>query len=93
MSYADPGAYRPIALLDNIGKILSACVAEDLVKYAEIHKLLLANHFGCRLGCTTTDTLHYVITYIKDAWRKGQAVGVLEPETMVLVLITKSPQF
>jgi hypothetical protein len=47
-SYVDPGAYRPIALLDTIGKVLSACVAEDLSKYAEIHNLLPRNHFGCR---------------------------------------------
>jgi Reverse transcriptase (RNA-dependent DNA polymerase) len=76
-SYSDPGAYRPIALLDTIGKILSACVAEDLSKYAELHNLLPPNHFGCRPGRTTTDTLHYVITYIKDAWRRGEVVGAL----------------
>lgn len=29
--YAEPSAYRPIALLDTIGKVLSACVSEDLL--------------------------------------------------------------
>jgi Reverse transcriptase (RNA-dependent DNA polymerase) len=76
-SYADPGAYRPIALLDTIGKVLSSCIAEDLSKYAELHNLLPANHFGCRPGRTTTDALHYMATYIKDAWRRGEVVGAL----------------
>ncbi|KAF8503022.1 hypothetical protein JB92DRAFT_2540999, partial [Gautieria morchelliformis] len=40
-----PGAYRPIALLDTMGKVLSACIAEDLVTMTERHHLLPANHF------------------------------------------------
>ena len=34
-NYGVPGAYRPIALLDTIGKVLSLCVAEDLIKISE----------------------------------------------------------
>ena len=56
--YTVPGAYRPIALLDTLGKILSSCVAEDIIKMAEIHHLLPKNQFGCCPGCTTTDALH-----------------------------------
>src|SRR5882724_12518771 len=58
--YTVPGAHQPISLLNTIAKIVSACVAEDLTQMAEIHGLLLANHLGCWLGRTTTNSLHYV---------------------------------
>ena len=76
-SYSKPSSFRPIALLDTIGKILSACVAEDLSNFAETHNLLPPNHFGCRPGRTTTDAIHYVAAQIKDAWRKGEVVSAL----------------
>jgi len=60
-----------------IAKILAECVAEDLVQMAELHGLLPDNHFGCRPGRTTTDSLHYVTKYIKDAWRKNEVVSAL----------------
>jgi Reverse transcriptase (RNA-dependent DNA polymerase) len=72
-----PGAYRPIALLDTLGKILSSCVTEDIEKMAEKHELLPANHFGCRPGHTTTDALHYTLMRVKNAWRKGTVPGAL----------------
>jgi ribonuclease HI len=75
--YTAPGAYRPIALLDTIGKVLSACVAEDLVKMTEKHHLLPEHHFGCRPGRTTTDAIHYVVGEAKDAWRRGRVMGLL----------------
>jgi len=68
--YTVPGAHWPIALLNTIAKILSACVVEDLTQMAETHGLLLANHFGCQPGRTTTDSLHYVTIFVKDSWRK-----------------------
>ena len=65
--YTVPRAYYPIALLNTIGKVLSSCVVEDLVKMAEKHQLIPKNHYRCRPGHTTTDVLHYVIAVAKDA--------------------------
>jgi len=72
-----PNAHRLIALLNTIAKILSACVVEDLVQMVELHGLLPDNHFGCRLGRTTMDLLHYLTKYIKDMWRKNEVVSAL----------------
>jgi Reverse transcriptase (RNA-dependent DNA polymerase) len=77
MNYTVPGTYRPIALLDMRGKVLSACVAEDLVKMTERYQLLPEHHFRCRPGRTTTDTIHYVAGEVKDAWRRGKVMGWL----------------
>lgn len=76
-SYATAKAYRPIALLDTIAKILSSCVAEHLSYMAEAHAMLLQNHFGGRPGRTATDSLHLVTKFIKDAWRRKKVVSAL----------------
>ena len=75
--YDIPKAYRPIALLNTMGKLLTAIVAEQLTYYTEKHELLPAMHFGGRPGRTTTDALHALTYRIKDAWRKKQVVAVL----------------
>jgi len=77
LDYTAPGAYHPIALLNTMAKILSACVADILVYMAETHNMLPDNHFSCRPGRTTTDSLHFVTKYIKDTWRKGKVVSAL----------------
>jgi len=71
------GAYQPIALITSIAKILSACVTEDLTDMAELFQLLPANHFGCRPGRTTSDSLHFVMKFTKEAWRKGEVISAL----------------
>jgi len=79
--YTLPIAHQLIALLNMIAKILSACIVEDLVQMAELHGLLPDNHFGCRPGRTTMDSLHYVTKYIKDVWRKNEVVSACEGDT------------
>ena len=75
--YTVPNVHWLIALLNTMAKILSACVAEDLIHMAELHGLLPDNHFGCRPSRTTTDSLHYVVKYVKDAWRKNKVLSAL----------------
>ena len=75
--YNVPKAYRPIALLNTMGKLLTSIIAEQLTYYTEKHDLLPPMHFGGRPGCTTTDALHALTYRIKDAWRKKQVIAVL----------------
>ena len=60
-----------------MGKILSACVTEDIIQMAKLHGLLPENHFGCHPGRAMTDSLHYVTKFMKDAWWKGEVVSAL----------------
>ena len=76
-SYETPKAYRPIALLSTIAKVLTAIVAEDISRLAELHQLLPKNHFGGRPGHSTTDAIHYLVQRIKEAWRKNKVVSIL----------------
>lgn len=75
--YSIPGAYRPIALLNCISKILSSCIAQILVHYTEKHSLISDLHFLGRPGRATTDSLHLLVKTVKDAWRKKKTASIL----------------
>jgi hypothetical protein len=51
--YALPGAYRPILLLNTLGKLLEAVMARRLSYYAEHYGLLPDTQFSGRPGRTT----------------------------------------
>lgn len=48
--YSVPGAYRPISLLNTLGKLLEAVVARRLSYLTEKHGLLPDTQFGGRLN-------------------------------------------
>lgn len=75
--YDIPKAYRPIALLNTMWKVLTGIVAEHLTFYTEKYNLLPDHHYGGRPSRTTTDALHMLTYRIKDAWRKGKVASVL----------------
>ena len=75
--YDVPKAYRPIALLNTMGKVLTSIVAEQLTYYTEKFELLPPLHFGGRPARTTSDAIQYLVYIIKDAWRKKQVTSVL----------------
>ena len=75
--YDMPKAYRPIALLNTMGKVLTSIVAEQLTYYTEKYELLPPLHFGGRPARTTSDALQYLTHRIKDSWRKKQVTSVL----------------
>jgi hypothetical protein len=75
--YNVPKAYRPIALLNTMGKVLTSIVTEQLTYYTEKFALLPPLHFGGQPACTTNDTIHYLVYKIKDVWRKKQVTSVL----------------
>lgn len=75
--YNVPKAYRPIALLNTLAKLLSAIIAEQLMFYAEKYNLLPPNHFGGRPKRTASDAVHLLVHRIKNEWRNGKVVSVL----------------
>ena len=75
--YDTPKAYRPIALLNTISKVLTSIIAEQLTFYSEKHQLLPVQHYRGRPARTTTDAMHALTYKIKDAWRKKKVVSVL----------------
>ena len=76
-SYELPNSYRPIALIETMAKVQSTIVAEELSYECEAFSLLPNHQFGGRPGRSTTDALHYVEQFTKNAWRKGQVTTAL----------------
>ena len=75
--YTIPNAYRPIALLDVIAKVLSSCVKEVLEYHTETLQLLPQAQFGGRPGRSATDSIHILVNFIMNAWRRGRVVAAL----------------
>ena len=62
--YSIPGAYRPIALLSTVGKLLERIVAERLANAAETHHLLPDTQMGVRRKRLTLTALNLLTEQI-----------------------------
>ena len=76
-SYKTPKAYRPIALISTMAKLLTSIIVESLSQIVEQDQILPKAHFGGRLGCSTTNVVHYLVHKITTAWRENKVVSVL----------------
>jgi hypothetical protein len=73
--YSNPGAYRPIALLNTLGKVLEAVVARRISCLAERHCLLPDSQYGARPGRSTETALLNLTEQVRAAWeRDGKSV-------------------
>lgn len=66
-----PSAYRPICLLDKIGKIFERVLANRLVQYLsrEDHNLH-KEQYGFREGCFIIDAILRVRSFKRQPWRR-----------------------
>ena len=76
-SYEEPKAYRPIALLNTLGKLFSSIVADDLSHFCETREVLPRNQFGGRPARTTSDSMLLLTHIIKEKWRQKKVASVL----------------
>ncbi|RMZ90276.1 hypothetical protein DV736_g2490, partial [Chaetothyriales sp. CBS 134916] len=75
--YSQPKAYRPIALLNTIGKGLEAVIGTRLMYLAEKFNLLPVNHIGGRKMASTEHAIHSLLTRIYQAWDRKQVASLL----------------
>jgi hypothetical protein len=61
-------AYRPIALLNTLGKVLEKIVARRVSALVEAHNLLPATQIGARLGRSTVIALEMLTEQIRTVW-------------------------
>lgn len=66
----DPSSYRPICLLDTLGKLLERIILNRLTKYTESEHGLAARQFGFRKGRSTVDAIRKVVEKADEARRK-----------------------
>jgi Reverse transcriptase (RNA-dependent DNA polymerase)/Endonuclease-reverse transcriptase len=62
-----PSSYRPICLLDSMGKILERIIQNRLLPYTEGNDGLSDNQFGFRKARSTMDAIDTVINIARDA--------------------------
>lgn len=70
--YTTPKAYRPIALLKTMGKIMDAVIARRLSYLVEAHNVLPNTHIGGRKLRSTEHALHLIIERIYKSWNAGR---------------------
>jgi hypothetical protein len=85
--YTAPKAYRPIALLNTIGKLMDSIIAKRISYMTEIHQLLPSTHIGGRKGKSTDHALYVIIEKIYEAWNSP------EPQVASLLLLDVSGAF
>ena len=66
--YTVPKAYRPIALLNTLSKVMEAVIAKRLSYLVETHNILPQKHIGGRRLRSTEDALHTIVEAIYKAW-------------------------
>src|SRR3982075_990106 len=76
-SYSDPGAWRPIALLSTIGKVIEALTAQRLSKAAEEYHLLPKTQMGGRKNRSTETALELLTEQIHTLWPSKKHVATL----------------
>lgn len=75
--YTQPKSYRPIALLNTLGKALEAIVAARLTYLADTYHLLPSRHTGGRKLASTDHALHLLLQRIHRAWAEGKVASLL----------------
>lgn len=75
--YGVPEAYRPISLLNTLGKILEAVMARRLSFWAESYKLLPDTQFGGRPGRNTEQALLTLANAIDRAWLRSKVITLV----------------
>ena len=75
--YRAPKAWRPIALLNTIGKIAEKVLATRLRDEAEAHGLLPLTQMGARPERSTESALALLTDQIRAAWALGAEASVL----------------
>jgi len=75
--YSDPGAYRPISLLNTLGKLLEAVMAKRLSNLAETYGLLPDSQYGGRPGRNTEQALLVLANAIDRASLKSKVVTLI----------------
>lgn len=70
-------AYRPIALLSCLSKVLEGTLADRIQSEEEEQPLLPDGHYDGRAKCSTTDALLNLTVWTKNQWTKGKVVGAL----------------
>ena len=72
------GAWRPISLLNCMGKILETLIAKRLIEVVEDNGLLPEGQFGNRKGRSTEVAIRFLTVAVRTAWAWGGLASLLQ---------------
>ncbi|GFF80079.1 predicted protein [Aspergillus lentulus] len=67
--YGQLKSYRPVALLNTLGKVMESILARRLSYVVEKHNLLPPQHMGGRRGVSTEQAIHILLERIHTTWK------------------------
>lgn len=70
--YTSPKSYRPISLLNTLGKIMEAILATRISYMATAHNLLPKTHFGGRQESCIETAMHNLLEKVYAAWNNNK---------------------
>ncbi len=75
--YSAPGAWRPIALLNTLSRVLESIRARQISSLSEEHGLLPAQHMGARRSRFINMALDFLVQQIQTIWQNNDGVATL----------------
>lgn len=75
--YSIPKSYRPIALLNTLGKALEAVIGTRLMYLADQYNLLPKTYIGGRKMTSTEHAIHLLLEKIHKAWKHNEVASLL----------------
>jgi hypothetical protein len=75
--YTNPRAWRPIALLNTVGKVIEAVTASQLRRMAEQHAMLPELQMGARESRSSETALDLLVNQVHAVWGEGNYVASL----------------
>ena len=75
--YSGPKAYRPIALMNTMGKILDSVLAKRISYLAEKYSMLPITHAGGRKLLSVEHGIHGILERVHSSWRKEHVTSLL----------------
>ena len=75
--YRKAKAYRVIALLNCLGKVVEKVVATRISNFVEEKGAMHPGQFGSRQRHSSIDAVACLVQWTQDAWQEGQVVGAL----------------
>ncbi|MBW0525592.1 hypothetical protein O181_065307 [Austropuccinia psidii MF-1] len=70
--YSNPNAYRPIALLNTLGKLFERIINDRLVHWAERSGAIAQGHMGGQKGHNINNALVLLTSWMKPKWQEGK---------------------